>query len=179
MLSALFCLSALFLPCFDLNMSLGDGGWVAVGTVISYFYSLSLLLPDHLRLATPWDRAFLQPYRMLLIYLLCVSTSLKDREQISWAFKIFQTLKTVESCLCVLGVAGTRLRLLAGSRCSVKANGTYWNLLQLTEEWTGEGRMEVMPQGGGAVICCRKCKPFRCFFSCCQPSGNKWNLLGW
>lgn len=50
---------SLFYSCLPFWMmskvSLDDGKWVVMGTVISYFHSLSILLSDHLRPAAPWN----------------------------------------------------------------------------------------------------------------------------
>lgn len=85
--------------------------------------------------------------------------------------------KIVEFARLCRGVTGNRLGVsLAFVQCGSK--WSYWSL-QLAVEWTGEGHMEAIPWGGGAMSWVMKCKPVRCFFSCCQPAGNKWNSLGW
>lgn len=79
------------------------------------------------------------------------------------------------ACLC-WGSQGTDSeRSLALVQCESKWSD--WSL-QLAVGWTGEGHMEVAPQGGRARNWLMKCKPVRCLFSCCQPAGNKWSSWG-
>lgn len=82
--------------------------------------------------------------RVSLTLLFCISTSSKDTAQISWAWRYIPGVKTVEFASICWGLQGTD-SVLAGSLCSVKADGIYCGLLQMAMEWTGEGHMNIMP----------------------------------